>query len=120
MSCTEYLIKWQGYDSSENSWESVQNLNCSSLIEEFEEKEKLLYDKWKNERDRDPNFTLIIQYDTSDLSSYPKQKVETNTLINPAENVQVNIEDKTINDINVSSNYFSCYFRLYYILLPRK
>ena len=34
----EYLIKWQGYDSSENSWESVKNLNCPDLVKEFEGK----------------------------------------------------------------------------------
>lgn len=32
-----YLIKWVGYDSSQNTWESLQNLsNVKGMIEEFE------------------------------------------------------------------------------------
>ena len=32
----EYLIKWEGYDSSENTWELIKNLtNCQQLIEDY-------------------------------------------------------------------------------------
>ena len=31
-----YLIKWKGYDDKDNTWEPIDNLFCSDLIEKFE------------------------------------------------------------------------------------
>ena len=31
------MIKWEGYDSNENTWEYADNMNCPDLIKEFEE-----------------------------------------------------------------------------------
>lgn len=33
----EYLLKWVGYPSSENTWESVENMDCQHLVKKFEE-----------------------------------------------------------------------------------
>jgi len=32
----EYLLKWNGYNRSENSWEPIDNLHCDELIKDFE------------------------------------------------------------------------------------
>lgn len=32
----EYLLKWRGYDSDENTWEPRDNLQCSELVEAYE------------------------------------------------------------------------------------
>lgn len=35
---TYYLVKWEGYDDSDNSWEEKKNLeSCLELIKEFNE-----------------------------------------------------------------------------------
>lgn len=31
----EFLIKWQGYEEEENTWEPEGNLNCPGIIESF-------------------------------------------------------------------------------------
>lgn len=36
----EYLIKWQDYPESANSWEPIDNLSCPELIAKFNETEK--------------------------------------------------------------------------------
>ena len=37
----EYEVKWVGYNSSENTWEEVKNLqNCPDLVKEYEKKAK--------------------------------------------------------------------------------
>ena len=33
----EYLVKWEGHDTNENSWEPEKNVLNKKLIEEFEQ-----------------------------------------------------------------------------------
>ena len=35
-----YLIKWEGYPSSQNTWESEENVFSEALIKDFEDREK--------------------------------------------------------------------------------
>ena len=32
----EYLLKWRGYASDDNTWEPKDNLQCSELVEAYE------------------------------------------------------------------------------------
>lgn len=41
----EYLVKWQGYNSDENTWEPRKNLK-KGTIDEFEQQKQL--EKFKN------------------------------------------------------------------------
>jgi hypothetical protein len=37
----EYLIKWEGYETEESTWEPIDNLkNIMNLIQDYENKEK--------------------------------------------------------------------------------
>jgi hypothetical protein len=31
----QYLVKWQGYEHTDNTWEPVKNLNCPELLRTF-------------------------------------------------------------------------------------
>lgn len=36
----EYLIKWEGFDDKDNTWEAAKNILCKELIDEFEKNKK--------------------------------------------------------------------------------
>jgi len=47
----EYLIKWEGYDDSENTWEPQENLDCPDIIKKFEDTYKSKKDEKKRKRE---------------------------------------------------------------------
>lgn len=44
---TQYLIKWEGYDDKDNTWEPAENLDCDELVKDFEAAQS------KKEKDKD-------------------------------------------------------------------
>ena len=40
----EYLIKWEGYNSTDNSWEAIDNIFCLDKIEQFEKERIVSHD----------------------------------------------------------------------------
>lgn len=36
----EYLIKWENYPETQNTWEPIDNLKCPDIIQRFKEREK--------------------------------------------------------------------------------
>ncbi|XP_046810795.1 chromobox protein homolog 3-like [Lucilia cuprina] len=54
----QYYLKWKGFDESENSWESAENLNCKHLINIFEAQIAKTTLKVKVNVDSDRSLTL--------------------------------------------------------------
>lgn len=58
----EYLLKWKGYDSSANTWEPKENLECPELIKAFEDtrtanKKEVTKEKEKEKKKIKPSST---------------------------------------------------------------
>ncbi|PFX32446.1 heterochromatin protein 1-like [Stylophora pistillata] len=56
----EYLLKWKGYPSSENTWEHEDSLDCSELLQEYEknrarERHEAAVKKEKKEKRKEPS-----------------------------------------------------------------
>jgi len=49
----EYLLKWKGYSSDDNTWEAEDSLDCPELLQDYETRrrqEKQSVDKKKEKR----------------------------------------------------------------------
>ena len=47
----EYLIKWEGYPDSENTWEPQASLDCPDIIKAYEDAQKSKKDDKKRKRE---------------------------------------------------------------------
>lgn len=67
--CNEYLIKWEGLPSENNTWESAENLeNCKEFLENFDK----MLDKQKEAKDAKSN---LAAKNTTVKSPLPVQRV---------------------------------------------
>ena len=37
----EYLLKWKGYSSDDNTWEAEDSLDCAELLQDYEARRRL-------------------------------------------------------------------------------
>lgn len=73
-----FLIRWKGYDSSVDSWESQYNISCSALLAKYYEKvkttnKKLFLKKWNQIESN--NFVQFFRFECSTQMLVFRQKV---------------------------------------------
>ncbi|CAF0817500.1 unnamed protein product [Didymodactylos carnosus] len=93
----EYLLKWLGYDDSENKWVRAEDLNCPELIAQFE---------FETEKERRKNYTKRTVKRKSKHRSHkrPAKKQKTKIIDDEAEeysnsNMSTSISSTTVGTI---------------------
>lgn len=71
---TKYLIRWKGFDSSDDTWEPEETLNCAELIRTFEKKGKKKVAKKPKSKKRKTYDDSGTEDDNSDDSDYGKKR----------------------------------------------
>ena len=49
---TFYLIKWEGFDDKNNTWEPEEILNCPKLIQDYEDKIAKIKIRGENKKEK--------------------------------------------------------------------
>ena len=78
----EYLIKWEGYPDSENTWEPQANLDCPEIIKAFEDAAKSKKEEKKRKRESDvgANKKKVCRY-VEDCAGTKKETGGTENLV---------------------------------------
>lgn len=112
---TEYLIKWKGKKSKENSWEDSKSAKLKDIIKEYEAKNKLNLDKRASKKStKDSTEVLDVSDDSDDKASKQRKNNNDNkkadtgkrkTSINkaPAEKKPRSSDDEDVVSVDSSS-----------------
>ncbi|KAH0790325.1 M-phase phosphoprotein 8 isoform X2 [Histomonas meleagridis] len=65
---TYYRIRWVGYPPSEDSWETIENLNCPEKLREYQEKLE------EKEKEREVGSLSIVETEQQIMENIPKPK----------------------------------------------
>lgn len=71
---TKYLIHWQGWDSSDDTWEPEESLNCHELIRQFNKKKTTSVKKSKAKKSKRAHDDSGTEEDDDEDSDYGTSK----------------------------------------------
>ncbi|XP_068715624.1 heterochromatin protein 1-like [Montipora capricornis] len=75
----EYLLKWKGYSSDENTWEAEDSLDCAELLQEYENQKRRRLEKQPVEKNLKEKKEKRKEHSDKSESKTKKRKVTEST-----------------------------------------
>ncbi|XP_052083749.1 uncharacterized protein LOC127721113 [Mytilus californianus] len=103
----EYLLKWEGYPDSDNTWEPEDNIDCPELVAQFERKKK---SKEELKRKLSDSF-MVSPEKRQKTESYPENETEAINDAGTDKQADANTLLKRLPEVGTSTTGYEVFFR---------